>query len=268
MLSCNDKSDDFNPQNLSNDDIIPSISNRIDFIEFEKYEQSILINNVKVQFQEDSITKRLWSKITITNNFNDLLIYEPEYFNGRLIKLNDRTGYNEDIEVEYVFDQKTQKHLVSKIRYFKKLNPYSLSFSYSNSKLKAISAIEINSQTRYELPYAYETIDLCLNIDSCNSNELQYQYTDESNPFYYSNEMIPIILCFSDFSDSYANKLSNIARYLPLYSYPKLPYSYLNSKYTYNIDFEKYILYDINYRILTQNPLYLADYNILIKYRY
>ncbi len=267
-LSCNDKTDDFNPQGLSNDDIKPPISNRIDYIEFEKYEQSILLNKVKVQFQEDSITKRLWSRLTITNYSNDLLIYEPEYINGKLTKLIDRTGFDQDIELEYFYDQKTQKHLISKIKYFKKVNAYALSFSYSNSKLSSISAIEINSQTRFEFPFAYETLNVCQNFDSCANDDLQYQFTDENNPFYFSNDMLPVILCFSDFSDSYANKLSNISRYLPLYFYSKLPFSYLNSKYTYNIDFEKDLLYDINYRILTQNPLYLTDYNVLIKYRY
>lgn len=267
-LSCNDNSDDFNPQGLANDDIKPPISNRIDYIEFEKLEQTVLMNKVKVQFQEDSISKKLWSKITLSNNLNDILIYEPEYINGRLNRLIDRTGSDQDIELEYYYDQKLKRHLISKIKYFKKLNPYALSFSYSNSMLSIISAIEINSETRFEFPFAYETLYVCQNFDSCANNELQYQFTDENNPFYYSNEILPIILCFSDFSDSYANKLINIARYLPLYSYAKLPYSFLNSKYSYNIDFEKDILYDINHRILSQNPLYLTDYNILIKYRY
>jgi hypothetical protein len=268
VLSCNDKTEDFNPQNLSNDDIKPPISNRVDYIEFEKYEQSVLLNKLKVQFQEDSITKRLWSKLIISNNSNDLLIYEPEYIAGRLIKLIDRTGSDQDIEIEYFYDSKTQKHLISKVKYFKSTNPYALSFSYSNSKLITISAIEINPQTRFELTYAYETLNVCQNFDSCTNTELQYQLTDNNNPFYYSNEFLPIFLCFSDFSDSYTNKLSEIARYLPLYNYSKLPYSYLNSKYSYNIDFEKDILYDINYRIITQNPVFLTDCNILFKYRY
>ncbi len=268
VLSCNDKTEDFNPQNLSNDDIKPPISNRVDYIEFEKFEQSVLLNKLKVQFQEDSITKRLWSKLTITNISNDLLIYEPEYIAGRLTKLIDRTGTDQDIDIEYFYDSKTQKHLISKLKYFKKTNPYSLSFSYANSKLISISAKEINPQTRIEFAFAYETLNLCQNLDSCINTELQYQLTEESNPFYYSNEFLPIFLCFSDFSDSYTNKLSEIARYLPFYNYSKLPYSYLNSKYNYNIDFEKDILYDINYRIITQNPVFLTDYNILFKYRY
>lgn len=268
ILSCNDKSEDFNPQNFSNDDIKPPISNRVDYIEFEKYEQSILLNKIKIQFIEDSITKRLWSRLIITNDSNDLMIYEPEYYAGRLTKLIDRNGYDQDIEIDYLYDSKTQKYLISKIKYFKTSNPYSLSFSYSNSKLTSISATEINPQTRFENPFPYETLNVCQNFDSCTSTELQYQFTDENNPFYYSNEFLPIFLCFGDFSDSYINKLSKIARYLPLYHYTKLPYSYLNSKYSYNIDFEKDILNDINYRILTQNPVFLTDYNILIKYRY
>lgn len=268
VLSCNDKTEDFNPQNLSNDDIKPPISNRIEHIEFEKYEQSVLLNKLKVQFQEDSITKRLWSKLTLTNNANDLLIYEPEYVSSRLTKLIDRTGTDQDIEIEYFYDIKSQKHFISKLKYFKKTNPYSLSFSYANSKLISISAIKIYPQTRVEHASAYETFNLCQNFDSCTNTELQYQLTDESNPFYLSNEFLPIFLCFSDFSDSYTNKLSEIAQYLPLYNYSKLPYSYLNSKYSYNIDFEKDVLYDINYRILTQNPVFLTDYNVIFKYRY
>jgi hypothetical protein len=268
LLSCSDKTDDFNPLNLTNDDIKPPISNKLQEIIFEEYEQSVLLNRNTIQFEEDSITKRLWSYITVTNNSNDLLLYEPEYINGRLNKLIDRTGTDLDIEIEYIYNSILKRQLVSKIKYYKKTNPYALAFTYSDSKLSSISSIEINADTRFEFPFAYETLIVCQNIDSCNNSDLQYQLIDYENPFYYSTELLPILLCLSDFSDSYTNKLSNIARYLPLYNYNKLPYSYLNSKYTHNIDFEKDIIHDINYRILKQNPVFLSDYNVLFKYRY
>lgn len=268
LISCTDKSDDFNPQNLSNDDIKPPISNRLDYVIFEKYEQSVLLNSVKIKFQEDSITKKLWTKLTLTNNFNDIILYEPEYTNGRLTKLIDRTGLDQDIEVQYYYDSKIQKHLITKIRYFKKSKPYAIVFNYSNSKLKSIDAIEIDSSTRYERPFAYESLNICQNLDSCNISELQYQLTDIQNPFYLSNEMLPIFLCLSDFSNSYQGKLSNLARYLPLYTYNKLPYSYLINRYNYTIDFEKDILYDINYKIVNQNPVFISDFNVEFAYRY
>ncbi len=270
MLSCSTKKDDFNPQALANDDLKPTISNRLNYIVFEKYEQSVLLNSVKVKFEEDTTTKSLWSKLTLTNNYNDILIYEPEYTNGRLTKLIDRNGSDQDLEIEYIYDVKIQKHLISKIRYFRSINPYALSFSYSNSKLSSISAIEIESNNRYERPFPYESINICQNqnIDSCNNSELQYQFTDYSNIFYYSNEMLPILLCLSDFSDSYEGKLSNIARFLPLYTYKKLPYSYLISRYNYTFDFQKDILYNINYKIIQQNPVFVYDYNIVLDYRY
>lgn len=267
-ISCKEEQNDFNPKKLNNDEITPPISNRISVINFRETADFVLQHENLVSFEEDTLTKRLWSSVKVINKNNDILIYEPEYMLGRLIKLIDRSGTEQDIEIEYIYDPSIQKHLVSKIRFFKSINPYALSFSYDNSKLISISAIEIEENTRFERPFAYETLNVCQHIDSCSSNELQYQFSNFKNTFYRSNEMLPIILCFSDFSDEYTQKTLRIARYLPLYIYENLPYSYSNSKYSYNIDFVKGDVLDLNYQILKQNAVNLYDYSIHFDYRY
>lgn len=266
--SCKEDRDEFNPTKLNNDEVTPPIYNRISKIEFRETADFVLKHKNVVSFEEDTATKRLWARIKVANKNNDILLYEPEYTLGRLTKLLDRTGSNQDIEIEYSYDQSIQKHLVSKIRYFKLINPYSLTFSYANSKLISISAIEIEANTRFERPFAYETLNVCQYIDSCSNNELQYQFTNFNNAYYLSNEILPIILCFSDFDNDYAQKTLKIARFLPLYIYKKLPYSYSNSKYSYNIDFVKEDLFDMNYQIVKQNAVNLYDYSIHFYYRY
>lgn len=259
LLSCSKNNDEFNPQNLSNDDIQPPITNRLHSIKIENIEQSILLNSVLIEFEEDSITRRLLSKLTVSTKTNEVTIYEPEYKSARLTKLIDRTGNDQDIEIEYIFDSKSAKHLVSKIKYFKKVNPYAIELHYNNSTLSKISAFEINGVSGIVSTKAFDTID---------SVESQFQYTDFENPFRLSNDIFAIVICFSDFDDSYTKKLSRITRFIPLYAYKKLPYSYLNSKYIYDIDFDNSNLDGINYRVISQNPAFLADYNFHFSYRY
>lgn len=267
FISCNDQNE-FNPQNLTNDEIVPPLSNRLDYVEFEKYDQYILTNRIKVKFEEDTVTKKLWSKLIVSNNANGLLIYEPEYINGRLIKLIDRTGSNQNIEIEYYYDVKTQKHLISKLRYFKITNPYSLTFNYVDAKLAHISIYEIDNKTRLEKSMAIESKKVCVNADSCSNSEIQYQFTSENNPFYFSNEMFPVLICMSDFQDEYQGKINGIARFLVLYAYNKLPYSYQLSKYNHTIDYQKNRLEALNFKIINQNPLSVIAYNMYLEYRY
>lgn len=268
LTSCKDDRNDFNPKKLANDEVIPPIFNRVSKIEFLEHADFVLQHKNIVSFEEDSITKNLWSRIYVSNKSNDILIYEPEYTFGRLSKLIDRTSSDQDIEIEYIYNQVMQKHLIAKIKYYKYPKPYSISFNYVNSKLIKIALFEIETNTRFERPFPLESIDVCQYVDSCQNEELKYQFTSNENAYYLSNEMLPVFLCFSDNSTNNSGKLLNLARYLPLYIYEKLPYSYQNSKYSYKIDFVKDDLSEVSYQILKQNSINLYDYSIHIDYRY
>lgn len=261
-----------------NIDIEEPLSSRITEIEFIKTQFSNTIKR-RVIFENDSLAKALYSKITLIMEDNSMIEFEPEYLNGEIVRLLNKSQANSDIELSYIYDASKSLRKVSEIKSYSSYFPFALDFSYSESQLQYLNISQLNTITKQHSninrPW-YSKFCLSDLEDNCNEADLvKYQITHHTNPFYASNSWLAILLVLNyntkiEVEQGLQYRSEGFEWTIPFYTKKKLPYSISdeNYKYSYDIAFQNDDrLEAIHYTPLSVSVEYSPSYSIIFKYR-
>ncbi len=261
-----------------NYDIEEPLSARITEIEFQKS----LFSNVskrRIILENDSIAKALFSKITLIMEDNRIVEFEPQYLNGEIVRLINKSESNSDIEISYTYNTSKNKKMITKVKSFSNFFPFALDLSYTGPYLQDLDISQLNPITKQHStnqgPWLTKFCPSELE-DNCTEGDLvKYQTTHYENPFYSSNNWLVILMVLNyNTNISYENgveyRSEGFSWTVPFYTKKNLPYSINeeNYKYSYDIAFQnKNRLDAVYYTPLGSSVEYLPTYSILFKYR-